>query len=174
MARMISTTRPTSRARREAATTRRAAEQLPLHPLPPVTVAMSQGTQGDGSKTSEDAEDPTPMPLPNLGDPESDDDNDDDGSSNHSSSPNASTHSSNSDQGSGMDDEGEPDLIPMRLKDSEITFEIPFHDKLQSFGLSEPQANLIVQNSATSPNLFLRLSCNLLWILYSRKTNSTT
>jgi hypothetical protein len=46
-----------------------------------------------------------------------------------------------------MDDEDEVDLIPMGLLDGTITFEIPFHDKLRSIGLSEPEANFTVQNA---------------------------
>jgi hypothetical protein len=106
MARTILKTWPTSRARREAAATRAAAEQSLPPPEHPVATAMSQGVHGDGSPSSEDAEDlVTPMPPPNLGDPESDDDDDNDGSSNSSSSSNASTHSSNSNQERGTDDE---------------------------------------------------------------------
>jgi hypothetical protein len=100
------------------------------------------------------------MPPPNLGDHKSDDDDDnddDDGSSDGSSSSDASTHSSDSNQGGRTDDEGEVDPIPMGFLDGKIAFEIPFCDKLRSFGLSELQANLIVQNNATSSNAFARL-----------------
>jgi hypothetical protein len=98
------------------------------------------------------------MPPPNLGDTESDDVDDDDGSSDGSSSSDASTHSSDSNQESGTDDEDEVDPIPMGLLlDGTIAFEIPFRDKLQSFGLSKPEANFIVQNGATSPIVFTRL-----------------
>jgi hypothetical protein len=118
---------------------------------------MSQGNQGDGSPSSGDWENLTPMPPADLGDPESDDDDDDDGSSDGSSSSDASTHSSDSDQESGTDDEDEANPIPMGLLDGTIAFEIPFRDKLRSFGLSEPEANFIVQNGATSPIVFARL-----------------
>jgi hypothetical protein len=111
---------------------------------------MSQGDQGDGSSSSGDSEDLTPMLPANLGDPESDDDDDNDGSSDGSSSSDASTHSSDSNQGSGTDDEDEANPIPMGLLDGTIAFEIPFRDKLRSFGLSEPEASFIVQNGATS------------------------
>jgi hypothetical protein len=56
-----------------------------------------------------------------------------------------------------MDDEDEADPIPMGLLDGTIAFEIPFRDKLQSFGLSKPKANFIVQNGAISPVVFARL-----------------
>jgi hypothetical protein len=46
-----------------------------------------------------------------------------------------------------MDDEDEVDLIPMGLLDGTIAFEIPFRDKLRIIGLSEPEANFIVQNA---------------------------
>jgi hypothetical protein len=95
-------------------------EKQPPPPVAPVAAAMSQGAQGDGSPSSEDAEDLTPMPPLNLGDPESDDDDDNNVSSDGSSSSNASTHSSNSNKGSGTDDEGEVDPIPMGLLDGKI------------------------------------------------------
>jgi hypothetical protein len=115
---------------------------------------MSQGDQEDGIPSSGDSEYSTPMPPANLGDSELDDDDDDDGSSDGSSSSNASTHSSNSGQDSSTDDEDETEPIPMGLLDGTIAFEIPFRDKLRSFGLSEHEANFIVHNGATSPAVF--------------------
>jgi hypothetical protein len=62
-------------------------------------------------------------------------------------------------KGAAWDDEGEVDPIPLGSLDGKIAFEIPFRDKLQCFGLSdcELQANLIVQNGTTNPNVFARL-----------------
>jgi hypothetical protein len=45
----------------------------------------------------------------------------------------------------------------MGLLDDTIAFDIPFGDKLRSFGLSEPKANFIVQNGASSPVVFTRV-----------------
>ena len=103
-----------------------------------------------------------PMPPPDLGAfgnyrDNDDDDGDDDGSSD------ASDHSSQTgSEGSEAENEDEPDPqgndpVPQGNLNGNVFFEIPFHEKLQSFGLTEPQVDFIVLNGATSPNTFARL-----------------
>lgn len=126
-------------------------------PPPPVGVPEPQEPQEEDElisdiewdDTSESEEDPDmdilfpPMPQPDLGDPEPDDDGDGDGSESSSSVP-----SSDSDinEGEESTEQGEAVPIPMGVLENKVAFQIPFRDKLQSFGLSEFQANLIVLN----------------------------
>jgi hypothetical protein len=98
------------------------------------------------------------MPPPNLGDPGADDSGNGGGTDSSSSTSDSTLDSGDSSEESNTDDEvGDDNPTLMGLLEGDVAFEIPFRDKLRSFGLSEFQANLIVLNGATSPNVFARL-----------------
>jgi hypothetical protein len=179
--------RTTSSARRVALASRRDYYGVGYDPstLPPRPSGRLQAPPGpppaetQGEPSSSDDEESTPIPPPNLGNggDSSDDDGDDDGSSNGSSDDDGSRESSTdrgsnegsssgtSSNGSDRDRaeggtalvDGEVNSVPLGVLEGNVAFEIPFRDKLLSFGLTELQANYVVLNGATSPNAFARL-----------------
>jgi hypothetical protein len=101
------------------------------------------------------------MPPPNLGnkndpDDDPDDDDDDESSTSTEHSSYQSEADSMEDKEAEQNDDGD-DPIENAETEEGTTFEIPFINKLISFGMTIPQALAIIKNGATNPNLFARL-----------------
>ena len=144
----------TLRARRAALEARRAAAETVTPPQAPPLADTEPSLSS--SDDDEEPEDLPPMPPRILEDQDGGDD-DDDNNSSESSLSDSSSNSSDSDQEEHTDEAEETGQVPLGTLDGDVVFEIPFRDKLRSFGLSELQANRVVLNGATNPNAFARL-----------------
>ncbi|MCK7580948.1 MAG: hypothetical protein MZV65_38610 [Chromatiales bacterium] len=116
--------------------------------------------QSDGGDDGEDVP-VARMPPPNLGNDDSDDedpddDGDDDSSTSTEDSSDQSEVDSTGDEEAEQNEDGD-DPIETAQTEEGTTFEIPFIEKLISFGMTIPQALAIVENGATNPNVFARL-----------------
>jgi hypothetical protein len=117
----------------------------------------NQSDDGDDAEEASVAH----MPPPNLGnnDPDGEDPDDDDDDASLTSTEDSSDQSeadSMEDEEAEQTDDGNG---PIKTAETEegTTFEIPFINKLISFGMTIPQALAIIKNGATNPNVFARL-----------------
>jgi hypothetical protein len=141
--------------------------QDPAHDQPVVQPPAVPGPDPQGNLNQSDDRDDDEdasvahMPPANLGDDDldgddpDDDDNDESSTNTEDSSGQPDANSMEDEEAEQRDDGGDP--IETAETNEGTIFEVPFIDKLISFGMTGPQALAIIENGATNPNVFARL-----------------